>query len=479
MSKHNPSLLLSVSRNLFARFESILVYVSLVNEGLKPINIEDLTPTNNPLFFIASNSIGGRFKGSLQSFWMREGVGEIPVKGKSMITLNPREARGIYVDLIGVFGVLPEGDYKVYVYYRLGQLSFLKSNTIGFKIVKAKPIYSKTFQDYARNNTIPTRTLWVNEGNDGFYVFLMDCSCNQPSNIISNRRIVGISSLRDITYSIQSTYGQSVEHILWIDNDTLYVVEIVDGDLKNIRRIKTSIGYVLNPPLTAENGELRFLTFLEGEALIKLLRVPIKGEVMVDDVTRLRGVLDKYSVVFDLDSNPHLVYSIDRKIYYLKINIYDHIEKTSGLLAEVEDPVLSLHLSNAWRYDEGSYRISLNYVVQKNDKLYSHLIDVDSGKHISHLYIPIEDLKLKLIQVILDYAYNPYFLLQDSSGALWFKPCDDELIKVTREDERCPGNISYPVMLISSKYSRKYGVYLRYIKNKSIFTYKKLKKLLD
>jgi len=476
MSRHNLSLLLSVSRNLFVRFESIIVYVSLVNEGLKPITIEDLTPTNNPLFFRAVNNLGGRFKGSLQSFWMREDVGEIPVGGKSMITLNPKEARGIYVDLIRIFSVLPEGDYKVYVYYRLGQLSFLKSNTIGFKIVKAKPIYSKTFQDYARNNTVPTRTLWVN---DGLHVFLMDCSCNLPSNIVSNRRIIEINSLRDITYSIQSTYGQNVEHILWIDNDTLYVVEIVDGDLKNIRRIKASIGYILNPPLTAENGELRFLTFLEGEALIKLVRIPFKGEVMVDDVIRLKDILDKYSVVFDLDSNPYLVYSIDRKIYYLKINIYDHIEKTSGLLAEVEDPVLSLHLSNAWRYDEGSYRISLNYVVQKSDKLYSHLIDVDGGKHISHLYTPIEDVKLKLIQVILDYAYNPYFLLQDGLGALWFKPCDDELIKVTGEDERCPGNISYPVMLISSKYSRKYGVYLRYIKNESIFTYKKLKRLLD
>ncbi|MEM2541095.1 MAG: hypothetical protein QXX13_07495 [Candidatus Methanomethylicia archaeon] len=479
MSSRNLLLLLGIDRDLFVRFESIVVHVSLVNNGLKPIAVEDLTATNNPLFFRAVNNFGGRFKGSLQSFWMRDGVGEVPVRGKSMITLNPKEAREIHVDLIKIFNVLPEGNYKVYAYYRLGTLSFLKSNIISFRIVKSKPIYSITFQDYARNNMIPIRTSWINEGEDGFYIFLMDCSYNLPSNIISNRRIAKINGLRDITYSIPSVYGQNVEHVLWVDNDTLYVAEIINGGLGNIRRIKRPIGYILNPPLTTEDGELRFLTFLEG--LVKLVRIPFKGEVMVDDVLKLRGLLDKYSIVFDMDSNPYLVYNLDRKIYYLKINIYDqaNIDRRVDLLAEANNPVLNLHLSNAWRYDEDSYRISLNYVVQENNKLCSYLIDVDNGKHLSHTYTPLEDMKLKLIQVILDYDYNPYFLLQDSLGTLWFKSYDGELIKATGEDERCPGNVSYPVMLISSKYSRKYGIYLRYVKNESTFTYRKLKRLID
>ncbi|MEM2538692.1 MAG: hypothetical protein QXE38_05220, partial [Candidatus Methanomethylicia archaeon] len=92
MSRLNLSLLLGIDRDLFVRFESIVVHVSLVNNSFEPITVEDLTATNDPLFFRAVNNFGGRFKGSLQSFWIRDEVSEIPVRKKSMITLNPKEA---------------------------------------------------------------------------------------------------------------------------------------------------------------------------------------------------------------------------------------------------------------------------------------------------------------------------------------------------------------------------------------------------
>jgi len=481
---NNAGLLLSLSidRDRFVRYESIKAHVSLINKGLKNIVIEDLTPTNNPLFFIASNSIGGRFKASLHSFWMRDDENmklSPPVVEKSLTVLKPGQFKEVDVDLINIFNDLPEGDYIVYASYRLCTLSFLRSNNVSFRIVKAKPIYSKTFQDYARSSTVPIRTSWINDGDDGFYVFLMDCSCNLPSNIIFNHRLLKIDCLRDVVPSILSTYGQSVEHTLWVGVDALYLAEILDGSLKNIRRISKSIGSPLLPPITAEDGELRLLTFLreESESTVYFVRLPFGEDLRIDEVLRFRELLGRYSIVFDMDCNPHFAYSLNGKIYYLNVKVYDQfsVEGVVNVLANVNYPIIDLHLSNIWM--NGKYCVVLNYVVQENNRLCSYLVDVENRKHISHLYIPIENMDLKLLQVILDYSCNPYFLFQDSSGALWFKPYSNGFIKVTGEDEKCPGNVGYPTMLISSKYSFNYGVYLRYIKNKSIFTYRKLREI--
>ncbi|MEM1547275.1 MAG: hypothetical protein QXP91_12565 [Candidatus Methanomethylicia archaeon] len=477
------SLSLSIDRDLFARFESIKAHVSLINKGFKSIVIEDLTATNNPLFFIASNSLGNRFKGSLQSFWLRDDESmkfSPPEIEKSVTVLKPGESKEIDVDLINVFNDLPEGNYNVYASYRLCALSFLKSNIVSFRIVKSKPIYSITFQDYARNDMIPIRTSWINKGEDGFYIFLMANSQNQPSNIIYNHRILKINSFKDVYPSIPSTYGQEVNHILWID-DAIHILEILNCNLENIRVLNKSIGRILHPSLTTEDGELRFLTLLnEGSKfLIYLVRVPFRGEVEIRNVFRFEGVLGRHSVVFDSDWNPYIAYSLNDTIYCLKVYVDNGFNVKYMVLDRVKGSILNLHFSNAYMDEEGGNHIVLNYIAQENGKLYSYLIDVDSGKHIYHLYIPIEGENLKLIQVLLDYDCKPYFLFQDYSGALWFKPYNGGFIKATGEDERCPGNVSYPVMLISSKYSSNYEISLRYIKNESIFTYKRLKKLED
>jgi hypothetical protein len=100
-------------------------------------------------------------------------------------------------------------------------------------------------------------------------------------------------------------------------------------------------------------------------------------------------------------------------------------------------------------------------------------------KELSHSFFPLPELgSLVLIQTVLDLECRPHYLFQDSAGALWFKAFEGaELVRVTEEDEAYPGNVDYPVLLVSSNMSRHYGIYLRYIKDKSLFVYKKLESL--
>lgn len=472
---------IKIERNIFVRSESIIAHISLLNVGLEPIKVDDFTIKSNSLHFKAVNNLKDKFEGSLRSQLIRDGVRDFPIKGKDEVTLSPNGLKENDVDLINILGEMPEGEYKAISYYMIGDLSFLKSNAINFKIVSSNPRYSNTFQDYLRNDAIGINSVWINEEEDGrFYVFLMENSCNFPPNIISNKRLFNIDNLKEISFSVPSTDEQEVKYFVWNEKDAIYVATMIKDEFDKVRKIMTPVDQLILPALTTDDFDLKVLTLSKNgeESRINCVVVPFDKEPKTYGVHRFKGSFDKYSITFDGDDMFHFAYNVDGKICYIRANPKDlpDFKVKPIIFGESKEQVVNVHLFNSWLDEGNNYHVILEYAIKEANKMRSNIVDPERNIELSHLYIPIKVNELKLLQVILDYECNAYFLFHDRSGSLWFGSKDGGLLKITEEGERCPGNIDQPIMLISSYYSHMYGIYLRYVKNKSSFIFKDLKR---
>ena len=55
---------------------------------------------------------------------------------------------------------------------------------------------------------------------------------------------------------------------------------------------------------------------------------------------------------------------------------------------------------------------------------------------------------MKCVDVILDENCLSHHLFQDEVGKLWYQPSKVGLVKVSEEDEICPGKVESPTLIM-------------------------------
>ena len=480
----NLKLSITTNRESYVRSESIDLKVTLLNNSSRGIQIEDLTINNNPLHIYAVNNAGKEFLGSLQSPRNRDGVPFPPLWQESLILLDPKTRIAVDVDLLNILGELAEGNYEVKARYISQGILYVESNKLSLKILKSTPSYSKTFQDYLRVNNCLIRTAWINSEEDGLYVLIMENSQHNPSNIRSNRRIIKIDEVQKVCPSILASPEQYNEHLMWIQDETLKVATIEQRVLKDVKGIKLPIqGFqILEPMFTSENGKLYFIATLKKKAMtiFQLITYSDGDTVEIEEICKFEDNLTKYSITYDEKPRLHMAWASEvGNIFYTWIDIEQAImaKGVPKIKATGTPPILDLQLSKACENEEGNFQLRLNFVnYASSTKLQSQLINPETGREVFHSFHELPELEdLMLLQTVLDLECKPHFLFQDRKRQLWFKSFRSvKPIRVTEEGEAYPGNIDYPVMLVSSNQSRHYGIYLRYIKDQERFIYKKL-----
>jgi hypothetical protein len=217
--------------------------------------------------------------------------------------------------------------------------------------------------------------------------------------------------------------------------------------------------------------------------ILQFANCSIEGKIETEEISRFSGDFIKYCIIYDEESRLHIAWASESgDIFYTWFDIEQSVkaEGEPKMLVTGKPPILNLQLSKACEDEEGNLQLLLHFAnYELPNELHSHLINVDSMKELSHSFFPLPELRsLVLIQTVLDLECKPHYLFQDGAGALWLKAFEEaELVRVTEEGEAYPGNIDYPVLLASSNMNWNYGIYLRYIKDKSRFVYKKLESL--
>lgn len=483
----NLTLSLKILRESYVEGESIDLEVSLINDTSVSILIEDLTIFNNPLHFQAVNNLGKEFSGSLQSSRIKDGLSFPPIRDKPMFLFEPNSEKTVNIDLLEIFGELPEGDYTVKATYVSGGIRFVRSEPIFFKVLKSAPVYSKTFQDSLRATSNTTRTAWINREEDGFYLFIMEDSQYYPSNLRSNRRILKIDEIQRAYPSMLGSPDQDAEHLIWSQAGTARVATLQQRVLRDVKavRLKVLNFQILEPPFTTKDGKLYFVvTSKEGEQTIfKLVSYSLEGKAEIEEICRFSGGFAKYCIIYDVEPRLHVAWASDSgEIYCTSYGLEKPISAKGEprMLTKGKAPILDVQISKACETYTENLELRLLFAdYETPNEFHSHLINAESGENLSHSFFPLPEQKsLVLMQSVLDLQCRPHYLFQDNAGVLWFKALESaELEKVTGESETYPGNVDCPVLLASSNMSRNYGIYLRYIKDMSRFVYKKLESL--
>jgi hypothetical protein len=487
MEAKELELSLNVDRESYVRSESINVEVSLTNTSSYAVRIEDMIMSNNPLHLHAINNFGKEFSGSLQSPRARDGLRFPPIKEKSTTLLQPKNKIAIKLDLLDILGELTEGNYEVKATYISGGMLFVESKPISVKVLKSTPDYSKTYQDYLRINSYPVRTAWINSEEDGLYLFIMENSQYQPSNIRSNRRILKTDESPKACTSILASPEQLTEHVMWIQEDPPRIATLEKRVLKDVKKVRLPIQdfKVLEPPFTAMDGSLYFVVVSKekGTTTFRLIGCPNEGKIKTEEICRFSGDFTRYCIIYDEESRLHMAWASESgSIFYIWYDLEQSMkaEGEPKMLVTCKPPVLDLQLSKACEDEEGNLQLLLHFAnYEFPNELHSHLINVDSKKELSHSFFPLpEQASFVLIQTVLDLNCRSHYLFQDGHGTLWFKAFEGaELLRATEEGESYPGNIDDPMLLASSNVSANYGIYLRYTKDKSRFIYKRLESL--
>ena len=467
----------------YVRGESIPVSVSIENKGSLPMKIDDFTVSSETLQVRMIDSSGERYSGSPLSWLKREGIPVPPTK-KNSILLGSGQKKTVLIDLVKIFGELGEGTYRVKATYHSGGILFVNSKVFKVKVVSAWPVYSFTPKDLFQLDA-PIRTAWVNFEKNRFYLFILESSPNMPSNIWRCRRIAELEGRQEPQLSLLESSDQRYEHVLWYNQKAVTIMTVLRTQQPEFKKLMPylQIQKIIGSPFTAEDGTLFLLILADDESgSADLFTLSPDGRTKLMKFLSLKGKLVECSVIFRR-RRAYTVYMLEKEpaLHYLELDLDkgEVCTKKSIALEHIKTHYTGLALSYACRNEEGERMLCAHIMAEEGGRYHSQVIDVRQGRNVSSLFFPLaEQMKPKLLDLILDPECMPHYLFQDQWGALWYQsPKEIGLRKVTADDETCPGNVVSPTLLISSPFSRHYGVYLRYIKDGSHFVYKNVETL--
>lgn len=480
--KENLKLQIKFKRRKFVRGESIPVRVCLENVGSDTLLINELTPLSSSLYFKILGKSGFKKSFTQLSWLSREGIILHPPETKTF-TLSPNSKKCLDLDLTKICGELAEDLYKIRATYTSHGILFIDSEIVQIKIIPSKPVYISSARDYLRYVYNPIYSVWINKYDMKYFLYLMMNSPNLPKNIWYNKCVARLDKPYEAHVALPENYDQGKNCIVWSEKNTFFKC-IVEDEKFSLRgfELPFQVDRILEPAYFCEDGVLITLvySFVDNSSTIYLIKIGEDENVQIKSLETFKGVLDEYNLVYDERTRVHLVYTIKgyNECYCIKI-FGENLEKESkSTLFKSESQCFALQLSNNCISDEGERILALHYLTLEDDRLNAHILNVNERVEVKNIFIPVQkELRLRCIDVILDENCIPHHLFQDKNGILWYQPAKGGMIQASEEGEVCPGNIEFPKLLISSSLSRHHGIFIRYIKDRRNFVYRKLEKL--
>lgn len=482
LKREDVKLNLTMDRTKFVRGESIDIVVSVKNESAYKFRAEELSQRNNSLHFYVMNYQKEKFSGSLQTPLIAEGQPNEFGSEEDTIMLFPNTEMSAEIDLLDILGELPEGTYQLRAIYSSQGVLFVKSKTVAFDVLNAKPIYASTTLDYLRSTSNRIPTSWINQENGDFWLFLMENSQYNPSKTKSNRRILKVEAPQKVYASIIQDNEQNTQHLVWMQKSVLNVTTAIQK-LTGVRTFDTSTNDAqILPPTFTDQEKTAHITIKDKQTkTLQHISCAIDGEFRTEKICNFDDNFSRYSAVFDETPALHIAWSSESgDVLYTEfiLNRQEESAKPTPIkLLTLKPPLLTLELSKGHENLEGERLLLLHLAnYESTNELHSLVIEIDTLKTVRHCFSSVpQDRGFLLLQTVLDFELNPYYLFQDRKGALWFKGLKGRgFLRITKEGESYPSNIEFPLLIVSSNINRNYGVYLRYVKDKSKFIYKKL-----
>ncbi len=487
------SLELKLENTKAVRGESIPFRAVITNNGDSGHEIEEVTKTNESLIFYLQK---GNEKATKSSFFVpygKTGGVKPETKVSQLITINPKQSRIYSGDLLNLFGNIKTGTYSFYAIYNSKGLE-VKSKPVSVKINRANLIYAFSQWEYDKIAQSNLKTVWINKAQK-YDVYFMENNAKNPEVIEYSKRVwQSHVQIGGIKISAINDFMQNIVHLIWKQGASIYALMLNEAEPQgNPKKIPTGLQnyQILEPSFTDKEGNLfLFLTTvrMKGNTSFYVLKVPKKGERATKKrIAEIPGTMTKsgkYSLLVDSSSKLNVAINMGSQIFYF---VYDLIG--SQLTQEVKaikgitDSVQDISILQRFAPEKGSKVSSIYYLTKmrkEKDAYTAYLYEFGAEKPSwypkMHIYYPE---RLRIIQSVLDTEMRPYYLL-NVGKRIFFQPYHSgDLRQILPPEDNSNMLCTFPQIILSSSQGNKYGVYVRYIENKSHITYKFLKEIAD
>jgi hypothetical protein len=219
-----------------------------------------------------------------------------------------------------------------------------------------------------------------------------------------------------------------------------------------------------------------------------LLKVPAKGEraskVKIAEIPGFVSKRSRYDVLVDDSSKLNVAISMGSEIVYF---VYDLISQSMfrelKTLKGIKDPVVDIKIIKRFETEKGKdvrYIYYLTKLRKEKDAYVAYLYETGSKEPKwypkMNVYYPE---RLTITQSVIDRELRPYYLLNQMNKTFYQSYYSGDLRQILPPEKKPNMLCTFPQIIISSTLGDKYGVYVRYIENKSKFEFKFLEEITD
>lgn len=466
------------------RYESIPLSISLQNKTDNTLKIFDLRPEYRQLKFDLTDSAGNVWKADQMTPVERDGQRVPDAEQMKQIELMVGEKRFIEVDLLALFGALKPSEYQITVRYYHRGLD-ISSKPLPFAIKPVRPVAINEVWDYDRVADSPLRSAWLAREDKGLGMFYSARSPYDPNNFQHSGRVLSVDNVKSVIPAMGNSYRQGTTGLFWLEGSNfLNWIIISNGKSQDkIRKQKLTFDEVSLPvsPFvdSAGNATVALLVKKGAGWGLEILSIVQEQPPRFTALTTLKEKPKAVAFLVDIDGVVHLAWDAEGKaIYY---------SSGSGL---AKTPVFSVPRVVAGglrglctidlftEFDDATEKLLVyaNVLTQPDfrvQKYHGYIFAVADGKKTGDTeweYIAQEGLVLH--QALADPERRWHLLLGDESGRLFYgSSLANELKQLVPEEAIDPKDAVSPALIISTKWSSRYGVWWRYIARNELIEY--------
>lgn len=470
--------------------ESVPFEATLSNVGDEFAELDEIAPTNEAFTVFLREQSGKELKGTLITPFVKTGGKVVNKDDISTFRLNPKQSKIVSGDLLNLLGAIPPGRYNVFASYKSRGGVDIRSKELPLDVEQANITYAFSEWEYDRVIGSNLKTVWGHRGAK-YVLFYTENNPNNPEVIESSKRVYESEKAHEAKISSVRDYMQKNLHLVWIDKGSFFALKINDGKaVGKPKEIKLPYKAFreLGPSFTDKNGVL-YLFFAIENAKKNFSIFAIKYQEQSPNPERwkiadIKGSLVRYSLLVDSEAKLNFTAeSSDENIYYFS---YDLIGKQMSQelknLGGIKGKIVDLIFTSQFKTSKGRSDYYIYYLTKiKGDPsgYTGYLLQLGEGEPKWYPKMSVfYPQPLQIIQGIIDLDLKPYYLLRSKDNKIFYKSYFSSDLDEVLPPENSPKSLcTYPKLVLSASISDKFGVYLRYIKDKESFVYKFLEEI--
>jgi hypothetical protein len=467
---------LSLEKNEFVRGESIRFVVALTNVGGSPVTVATEKPKNRAFAISVKSPWGGEVRGDALTMAEREGEHVDEPRDTPTRLLAQGEKLVARGDVIPWLGELEPGEYTIEGIYEFTPALSTVSAPATFKVVEAAPVYARTARPNFAGQREASETAWLHKTGAGHGLYLMRSSPKSPLVAYSNTPLAQLPFPAEVIPSCHNSVTCPSDHLVWMAEDgSLQVLRhkagVVSDPILSVPLPSADLEPV-GTPYSDGKGNLHLVLAAEGGTPAFLCQVSDRTNASFRPFDSTVPLGSPRSVLWGGDETLTVAWvgADEREVMAATVSLAALPPRIAGKkLLTASHAVIDLSLAQRSREEAEGYERLLFVLAfdDVKDILYRTRVNLSSSETGEPERFVVDGVgNLVLRDSILDEDLNAQYLFAGADGAVVHADGSFSRLVPVLTASRRPVTVAHcPGLVVTSKFSKLRGAFLRYIED--------------